>query len=68
MNKINKLKLAAVASLAALYAIPYTAMAAVDAAVITSIKGVIVDVDSVSAAIFGVFVAIFAWKMLKKAV
>lgn len=61
-------KLALLAALAAVSALPYAAHAAVDAAVLTTIKGVIVDVDSVGAAIFGVIVAIFAWKMLKKAV
>ena len=61
------MKKSTLALLAALSVVSFNASAAIDAAVITTIKGVVVDVDSLGGAVFTVVVAVFAWKMLRKA-
>ncbi|MEY3882258.1 MAG: Inovirus Coat protein [Pseudomonadota bacterium] len=67
MNKINKLKLGAVAVLAALSALPYTAMAAVDPTVLTALNSSKTDAETVGSSVLVILVAIFGFKLLRKA-
>jgi hypothetical protein len=65
--KMKKAKLALLASLAALSAFPYTAMAAVDPTVLAALNTAKTDAESVGSSVLVVLVAIFAFKLLRKA-